>query len=173
MSEPWRHWRWVKKGVSIGLDQAERFYVPWKIRIQVAFFLPQLVQLLRSDETGMIRAFLLGSAQRSIVFAHHLVCTLKVETTLTSVLLIAVMIGIATCLNQLWCIQQFNDCFYWWDFTTDLLQPKCFLIDIELYHAAIFKEVHSTICKAIAGLSRFTSFTWPCLSVVPKLFHIT
>ena len=47
--------------------------------LQVAFFLPQLVQLLRSDDNSMIKSFLLASADRSIVFAHHLVCTLKVS----------------------------------------------------------------------------------------------
>lgn len=46
--------------------------------MQVAFFLPQLVQLLRSDGNGMIRKFLLDAAKRSTFFAHHLVCTLKV-----------------------------------------------------------------------------------------------
>ena len=51
---------------------------------QVTFFLPQLVQLLRSDEQGMIKNFLLASAHRTIVFAHHLVCTLKVGQALLS-----------------------------------------------------------------------------------------
>ena len=49
------------------------------LNMQVTFFLPQLVQLLRSDDNGMIKSFLLASADRSIVFAHHLVCTLKVR----------------------------------------------------------------------------------------------
>ncbi len=40
---------------------------------QVAFFLPQLVQQLRRDEGGLIRSFLLDAAQRSMLFAHHLV----------------------------------------------------------------------------------------------------
>ena len=47
--------------------------------MQIAFFLPQLVQLLRSDDNGMIKSFLLASADRSVVFAHHLVCTLRVR----------------------------------------------------------------------------------------------
>ncbi|EIE19821.1 phosphatidylinositol 3 and 4-kinase family protein, partial [Coccomyxa subellipsoidea C-169] len=46
---------------------------------QVAFFLPQLVQQLRRDEGGLIRSFLLDAAQRSMLFAHHLVCTLRSE----------------------------------------------------------------------------------------------
>ena len=40
---------------------------------QVAFFLPQLVQQLRRDEGGLVREFLLDAAQRSKLFAHHLV----------------------------------------------------------------------------------------------------
>lgn len=51
--------------------------LPW----QVAFFLPQLVQLLRSDKTGQIEAFLLAAAARSRLFAHHLVCFLRSEAT--------------------------------------------------------------------------------------------
>lgn len=51
--------------------------------LQVAFFLPQLVQLLRSDDNGMIKSFLMASADRSIVFAHHLVCTLRVGSKIT------------------------------------------------------------------------------------------
>ena len=47
---------------------------------QVALFLPQLVQLLRSDMDGMMRTFLKESAVRSVVFAHHLICTLRVST---------------------------------------------------------------------------------------------
>ena len=45
--------------------------------LQVAFFLPQLVQLLRGDDTGLIRQFLMAAANRSTFFAHVLVCTLK------------------------------------------------------------------------------------------------
>jgi hypothetical protein len=41
--------------------------------LQVAFFLPQLVQQLRGDEGGLIRQFLLDAAKRSRLFAHHLV----------------------------------------------------------------------------------------------------
>lgn len=47
--------------------------------MQVAFFLPQLVQLLRSDDNGMIRDFLLAVARSSALFAHHLLCTLRVR----------------------------------------------------------------------------------------------
>ncbi len=46
---------------------------------QVAFFLPQLVQQLRSDEGGLVEAFLLRAASRSVLFAHHLLCALKVR----------------------------------------------------------------------------------------------
>ena len=45
----------------------------------MAFFLPQLVQLLRSDGNGVISKFLLEAAGRSTIFAHHLVCTLRVS----------------------------------------------------------------------------------------------
>lgn len=46
--------------------------------LQVAFFLPQLVQLLRGDGNGMIQRFLFAAAARSNVFAYNLVCILKV-----------------------------------------------------------------------------------------------
>lgn len=46
--------------------------------MQVAFFLPQLVQLLRGDSNGMIQRFLFTAAGRSNVFAYNLVCILKV-----------------------------------------------------------------------------------------------
>ena len=46
---------------------------------QVAFFLPQLVQQLRRDEGGLVEAFLLDSAARSQLFAHHLICALRVR----------------------------------------------------------------------------------------------
>ena len=48
---------------------------------QVSFFLPQLVQLLRGNETGHICNFLLREASCSPVFAHRLVCTLRSEGT--------------------------------------------------------------------------------------------
>ncbi|KAK9812698.1 hypothetical protein WJX72_002251 [[Myrmecia] bisecta] len=48
---------------------------------QVAFFLPQLVQLLRGDDNHQIEEFLLSAATRSVLFAHHLICTLKSEGT--------------------------------------------------------------------------------------------
>eukprot|EP00891_Asterochloris_glomerata_P007299 jgi/Astpho2/7299/e_gw1.00113.17.1_t len=44
---------------------------------QVAFFLPQLVQLLRADEGGMIQDFLFTAARRSTLFGHKLICTLR------------------------------------------------------------------------------------------------
>ena len=47
--------------------------------VQVAFFLPQLVQLLRADEGGMIQEFLFTAARRSTLFGHKLVCTLRVR----------------------------------------------------------------------------------------------
>ena len=47
--------------------------------LQVAFFLPQLVQLLRGDSNGMIQQFLFTAAGRSNVFAYNLVCILKVH----------------------------------------------------------------------------------------------
>ena len=46
--------------------------------MQVAFFLPQLVQLLRADEGGMIQEFLFTAARRSTLFGHKLICTLRV-----------------------------------------------------------------------------------------------
>lgn len=48
---------------------------------EVAFFLPQLVQLLRGDSNGMIQRFLFTAAGRSNVFAYNLVCILKSEAT--------------------------------------------------------------------------------------------
>lgn len=45
---------------------------------EVAFFLPQLVQQLRTDEGRLVEAFLLASATRSQLFAHHLICALRV-----------------------------------------------------------------------------------------------
>ena len=63
-------------------EQSKRSSIKLEIKVsilQVAFFLPQLVQLLRSDESGLTETFLLDSASRSIVFAHHLVCTLRVR----------------------------------------------------------------------------------------------
>ncbi|KAA6416579.1 MAG: phosphatidylinositol 4-kinase alpha-like, partial [Trebouxia sp. A1-2] len=48
---------------------------------EVAFFLPQLVQLLRGDSNGMIQHFLFTAAGRSNVFAYNLVCILKSEAT--------------------------------------------------------------------------------------------
>ena len=47
--------------------------------MQVAFFLPQLVQLLRADEGGMIQEFLFTAARRSTLFGHKLICTLRVR----------------------------------------------------------------------------------------------
>jgi phosphatidylinositol 4-kinase len=54
----------------------------------VAFFLPQLVQLLRWDQTGPtnggcgpVQRFLLDAAARSVYFAHMLVCQLLSEGT--------------------------------------------------------------------------------------------
>ena len=47
--------------------------------VQVAFFLPQLVQLLRADEGGMIQEFLFTAARRSTLFGHKLICTLRVR----------------------------------------------------------------------------------------------
>ena len=51
--------------------------------LQVAFFLPQLVQLLRGDSNGMIQRFLFTAAARSNVFAYNLVCILKASTSPT------------------------------------------------------------------------------------------
>ena len=48
--------------------------------LQVVFFLPQLVQILRSDPTdGPIQRTLLGMASRSSLFAHQLMWALKTE----------------------------------------------------------------------------------------------
>ncbi|KAL4857248.1 Phosphatidylinositol 4-kinase alpha 1 [Chlorella vulgaris] len=55
---------------------------------EVAFFLPQLVQLLRFDQGssgggsgGLVERFLLDAAARSVYFAHMLVCQLLSEGT--------------------------------------------------------------------------------------------
>ena len=48
----------------------------------MAFFLPQLVQLLRDDGQGQIAHFLLLAAAKSVIFAHTLICTLRVSGTL-------------------------------------------------------------------------------------------
>jgi phosphatidylinositol 4-kinase len=47
----------------------------------VAFYLPQLVQLLRHDVDGKIEAFLVGMASHSAYFAYLLVCQLSSEGT--------------------------------------------------------------------------------------------
>ncbi|KAK9840723.1 hypothetical protein WJX81_000166 [Elliptochloris bilobata] len=48
---------------------------------QVAFFLPQLVQLLRADDGGAVEAFLREEARRARLFAHLLLCALRTEGT--------------------------------------------------------------------------------------------
>ena len=49
---------------------------------QVSVFLPQLVQLLRSDAGGgQIAAYLLAAARKSVLYAHILLYTLKAEGT--------------------------------------------------------------------------------------------
>ena len=54
--------------------------IPPPIFPQVVFFLPQLVQILRSDPTdGPIQRTLLGMASRSSLFAHQLMWALKTE----------------------------------------------------------------------------------------------
>lgn len=45
----------------------------------MAFFLQQLVQLLRDDGQGQIASFLLQAAAKSVIFAHTLICTLRVS----------------------------------------------------------------------------------------------
>jgi len=50
----------------------------------VAFYLPQLVQQLRADPGGLVEAFLLDGAAKSQLFAHHLICTLRVRHRTTS-----------------------------------------------------------------------------------------
>ena len=45
----------------------------------MAFYLPQLVQQLRADPGGLVEAFLLDGAAKSQLFAHHLICTLRVR----------------------------------------------------------------------------------------------
>ena len=47
----------------------------------MAFYLPQLVQQLRADPGGLVEAFLLDGAAKSQLFAHHLICTLRVRST--------------------------------------------------------------------------------------------
>ena len=47
----------------------------------MAFFLPQLVQMLRSDDGGAVEAFLREEARRSRLFAHLLLCALRTEGT--------------------------------------------------------------------------------------------
>ena len=49
------------------------------LRCRWPFFLPQLVQLLRADEGGMIQEFLFTAARRSTLFGHKLICTLRVR----------------------------------------------------------------------------------------------
>ena len=53
--------------------------VPAPSTVQVAFFLPQLVQQLREDRGGLVERFLLHAASRSVLFAHLLLCALKVR----------------------------------------------------------------------------------------------
>lgn len=47
----------------------------------VAFFLPQLVQMLRYDGGGLVEAALIAAAERSVYFAHLLICQLAAEGT--------------------------------------------------------------------------------------------
>ena len=54
-------------------------FTPEKLELQVAFYLPQLVQQLRADPGGLVEAFLLDGAAKSQLFAHHLICTLRVR----------------------------------------------------------------------------------------------
>ena len=51
--------------------------------LQVAFFLPQLVQQLRGDDSGAVRHFLFDGAKRSRLFAHHLVSSFHSEVPCT------------------------------------------------------------------------------------------
>ena len=52
-----------------------------RLPAQVAFFLPQLVQLLRGDEGGAVEAFLREEARRACLVAHLLLCALRTEGT--------------------------------------------------------------------------------------------
>lgn len=47
--------------------------------MQVAFFLPQLVQLLRGDDDGAISGFFLTAAAGSDLFGHKLIWALSSE----------------------------------------------------------------------------------------------
>lgn len=47
--------------------------------MQLVFFLPQLVQLLRGDTDGAIRRFFLTAASHSDLFAHQLIWALNSE----------------------------------------------------------------------------------------------
>jgi hypothetical protein len=68
-----RCWRWqVPESCSAELQ-------PRGSGVQVAFFLPQLVQQLREDRGGLVERFLLHAASRSVLFAHLLLCALKVR----------------------------------------------------------------------------------------------
>lgn len=48
---------------------------------EVAFFLPQLVQMLRTDHDGVVARFLLDAAAVSVHFAVVLACQLRSEGT--------------------------------------------------------------------------------------------
>ncbi len=76
--------------------------------MQVAFFLPQLVQLLRGDSNGMIQRFLFTAAGRSNVFAYNLVCILKVLTAQCSLLLVVVgwLSHFACCIKHCTCLRR-------------------------------------------------------------------
>lgn len=71
---------WQQKLAAAGDAEAAqcRFPDSCLLWVQVAFFLPQLVQLLRDDGSGQIAAFLLQGASTSVIFAHTLICTLRV-----------------------------------------------------------------------------------------------
>jgi phosphatidylinositol 4-kinase len=47
--------------------------------LQLVFFLPQLVQLLRGDHDGAIQSFFLTAAAHSDLFAHQLIWALNSE----------------------------------------------------------------------------------------------
>jgi hypothetical protein len=47
--------------------------------LQLVFFLPQLVQLLRGDDDGAIQSFFLTAAAHSDLFAHQLIWALNSE----------------------------------------------------------------------------------------------
>lgn len=67
---------------------------------QVAFFLPQLVQLLRGDSNGQIREYMLTAARQSVLYSHILICCLKVRPTPAASAGVLITFTSACCISQ-------------------------------------------------------------------------